>query len=84
MAFSLRLPKLSGGPVETPKKTLEISKVSETPKIFAEISKFFDKREMLTPSGDSENFCGVSGPLLNLTASFWVRSLRRFSEDSET
>ena len=68
MAFSLRLPKLSGGPVETPKKIPKIPKVSE---IFAEIPKFSEKREMLTLSRDSGDFCGVSGPILSLTDSFF-------------
>ena len=76
MVFSLRLPKLSGGPVETPKKIPKIPKVSE---IFAEIPKFSEKTEMLTLFGDSGDFCGVSEPVLNLIASFWVQSLRRFS-----
>ena len=45
MVFSLRLPKLSGGPAENPKKISEILKVLETPKIFAKILKFPEKRE---------------------------------------
>ena len=72
MVFSLRLPKLSGGHAETPKKILEI------PEIFAEISKISEIREMLTLSRDSEHFCRVSGPNFNLTNSFCVRSLRIF------
>ena len=70
MAFSLRLPKLSGGPAETPKKIPEIPKVSEILEIFVEILKISKKREMLTLSGDSGHFCGVSGPILSLMDSF--------------
>jgi hypothetical protein len=76
MAFSLRSLKLYGGP-ETPK-------VSEIPENYAEISKIFEKREMLTFSEDSRDFYGVSGLILNLTASFWVRSLWRFFKNSGT
>ena len=83
MAFSLRLPKLSGGHAETPKKILRNSIGFRNSGDFAEISKISEIREMLT-FGDFEHFCEVSGPNLNLTDSFWVRSLRRFSRDSET
>jgi hypothetical protein len=55
MVFSLRSPKLSGRPAETPK-------IPEIPEK--------RKRQMLTLSGDSGYFSGVSGPVLNLTASF--------------
>jgi hypothetical protein len=68
MAFSLRSPKLSRRPMET----LKIPEISEN---FAEIS---EKRQMITLFEDSGYFCGASGLILNLTASFWVRSLRRF------
>ena len=44
MVFSLRLPKLSGGPAETPKKIPQISKVSEIPEIFVEIPKISEKK----------------------------------------
>ena len=70
MALSLRLPKLSGGPAETPKKIPEILKVSEILDIFAKIPKIYKKREMLGLSEDSGYFCGVSGPILSLMDSF--------------
>jgi hypothetical protein len=82
MAFSLRSPKLSGGPAETPKIFAETPKVSEIPKNLWRLRRFL--REMLTSFGDFGYFCGVSGPVLNLTASFCVRSLRRFFGDSRT
>ena len=44
MALSLRLPKLYGGPAETPKKIPQISKVSEIPEIFVEIPKISEKK----------------------------------------
>jgi hypothetical protein len=82
MAFSLRLPKLSGGPVEIPKIFAETPKVLEILKNIVEILKFFEKRQMLTLSGDFRDFA-VFGPVLNLTANIWVRSLQRLSGDSE-
>jgi hypothetical protein len=62
--FSYRSPKLSSGPTEI----LEIS--AEIPKNFAEILEFFERRKMITLLGDYGNFCGVSEPVLNLTANF--------------
>ena len=70
MAFSLKLPKLSSGPVETPKIIPKIPKVSEIPEIFAEIPEISEKWEMLTLFEDSGDFCGVSGPILSLMDSF--------------
>ena len=39
MVFSLKLPKLSSGPAETPKIIPKIPKVLEIPDIFVEIPK---------------------------------------------
>ena len=84
MALSLRLPKLYGGPAETPKKIPQIPKVSDIPEILQRFRRFLRKREMLTLFGDYGDFCGVSEHVLNLTNSFWVLSLRRFYGDSGT
>jgi hypothetical protein len=65
MVFSLKLPKLSGGLVETPKIIPEILKVPE-------ILEISHKREMLTLFRDFRDFCGVSGSISNLTVSFWI------------
>jgi hypothetical protein len=70
MTFSLRSTKLPGRPAEIPKIFAETPKLSEISKNFVEIPKISEKRQMLTLSGDSGYFCGVSGPILNLTASF--------------
>ena len=43
MAFSLKLPKLSSGPAETPKIIPKIPKVSEILEIFAEIPEISEK-----------------------------------------
>jgi hypothetical protein len=84
MVFSLRSPKLSDGLAETSKNSAETLKVSEISKTFVEIPKIFEKKKMLTLFGDSGDFCRVSKPVLNLTASFWVQSLRSFFGDSGT
>jgi hypothetical protein len=84
MAFSLRSPKLFGGSEATLKISVEASKVLEIPENFVEILKISEKREMLTLSVDFRDFHRVPGPILNLMASFWIRSLRRFFGDSRT
>jgi hypothetical protein len=73
MVFFLRSLKLYGESAETPK-------VSEVPENFTKIPKIFEKREMLTLSGYSEDFCGVYGSVLNLTASFFSGFYRFFGD----
>jgi hypothetical protein len=79
--FLLGYLSFSSGPAEIPNIFAKTPKVLEISKNFVEISKFFEKRQMLTLSGNSGDFCGVYESILNLTASFWVR---RISGDSET
>jgi hypothetical protein len=68
-------PKLSGRHAEILEISAETPKVTDIPENFTEIPEIFERRKMLNLSGD---FRGVSGPILILTANFWVQSLHRF------
>jgi hypothetical protein len=83
MEFSLRSPKLFGGPAETRKILRKLRKFQSFRRILWRFRRFL-RKEMLTLSGDSGDFCGVSRTVLKLTASFWVRSLLSIFRDSGT